>query len=151
MHPPAPAIRYVQLSQQRHSAATQSPLPLVLLSCDTVSATPPVPLLLCIATDFMESFRAPPFCSVLPRSAAISLSLIYCEARSYCNLGQSLFRCPTIAYAPSLLPCLPRARPPLPAILAMPAVSFSARSSMAVEVNCCQIFTMVDNIAVSFF
>ncbi|RRT52809.1 hypothetical protein B296_00048420 [Ensete ventricosum] len=103
-----------------------------------------------LANDSVESFWAPPFCSVLPRSTAINHLLICRKARSCCNLGQSLFRCTATAYAPSLLSCLPRARSPLLAIPVMPTVSFLARPYMAAEVNYCHIFTMVDNVAVSF-
>ncbi|RRT42766.1 hypothetical protein B296_00026378 [Ensete ventricosum] len=62
--------------------------------------------------------------SGLHPSAVFYRMLICREARSCCNLDQSLFRYPAIAYAPSFLMRMPRVRPPLPA---MPTPSFSVR------------------------
>ncbi|RWW39390.1 hypothetical protein BHE74_00055286, partial [Ensete ventricosum] len=54
LRPIAPII-HCEPSQQRPPATAQPSLPPVLPSCNTASAIPPAPLLLCVVADFVES------------------------------------------------------------------------------------------------
>ncbi|RZS18847.1 hypothetical protein BHM03_00051168 [Ensete ventricosum] len=54
--------------------------------------------------------------------------------------------CLTIAYAPFFLLCVPRAEPPHSHACTL----LLSQAYMVAEVNCCQTFTVVDNITVSF-